>query len=102
VRYCKGEKYNYHYDYFVEPNPPYQRLHTFLIYLNDLSMDDGGATSFKNIGVRIYPKAGRAIWFRDAEDDGTVLPETLHSGEEILTDKIKYAINVWIRNKKFA
>jgi hypothetical protein len=45
--------------------------HTLLVYLCD--MPDTGATHFCDTGVRVYPKMGRALIFR--QDD------TLHEGE---------------------
>jgi prolyl 4-hydroxylase len=97
VRYTKGEQYKFHYDYFdaIRHN---QRVHTVLIYLNDLEMEDGGATIFKKYRVKVYPRCGRAIWFRNMVD-GKVNDMSLHAGEELTGDKVKYAINVWIREK---
>lgn len=98
VRYSKGEQYKFHYDYFdaIRDN---QREHTFLVYLNDLNMEDGGATVFKGYNVKVYPKRGRVIWFRDMTEDGKLNELSLHSGEEVHTDTIKYAVNIWIRQK---
>lgn len=98
VRYAKGEQYKFHYDYFdaIRDN---QRVHTFLVYLNDLTMEDGGATIFKGYNVKVYPKQGRAIWFRDMTEDGQLNEKSLHAGEEVHTDTIKYAVNIWVRQK---
>jgi prolyl 4-hydroxylase len=97
VRYAKGEQYKFHYDYFdaIRHN---QREHTFLVYLNDLEIDEGGATIFKNYGVKVYPRQGRCIWFRNMID-GKVNDKSLHAGEAVLSDKVKYAVNVWLREK---
>ena len=97
VRYMKGEQYKFHYDYFdaIRHN---QRVHTVLIYLNDLEMEDGGSTVFKKYRVKVYPRCGRAVWFRNMVD-GKVNDMSLHAGEELTGDKVKYAINVWIREK---
>jgi prolyl 4-hydroxylase len=97
VRYAKGEQYKFHYDYFdaIRDN---QREHTFLVYLNDLELEDGGSTIFKSYGIKVYPKTGRCIWFRDMID-GKLNEKSLHSGEQLLSDKVKYAVNVWIRQK---
>jgi prolyl 4-hydroxylase len=97
VRYAKGEQYKYHYDYYdaISNN---QRHHTFLVYLNDFDMEDGGSTMFKYYNMKVYPKTGRCVWFRNMID-GKVNEKSLHSGEEVNSDKIKYAINVWIREK---
>lgn len=99
VRYSKGEQYKFHYDYFDAINEN-QREHTFLVYLNDLAMEDGGATIFKGYNVKVYPRQGRAIWFRDLTEDGKLNEKSLHAGEEVQTDTIKYAVNIWIRQKK--
>jgi prolyl 4-hydroxylase len=97
VRYAKGEQYKFHYDYFdaIRDN---QREHTFLVYLNDFNLDEGGSTIFKEYGIKVYPKKGRCVWFRDMID-GKVNPKSLHSGEEVQSDKVKFAVNIWIREK---
>jgi prolyl 4-hydroxylase len=97
VRYAKGEQYKFHYDYFdaIRHN---QREHTFLVYLNDFGLEEGGSTIFKNYGIKVYPKQGRCVWFRNMID-GKLNPKSLHSGEEVHSDKIKYAVNIWIREK---
>lgn len=100
VRYEKGQQFTPHFDYFTFPTKS-QRIHTLLVYLNDIELKDGGATLFITQKLRVYPKTGRAIYFRDASDTGIVDPRSLHSGEPILGDTIKYAINIWIRNTKW-
>ncbi len=52
VRYAKGEQYKFHYDYFdaIRHN---QREHTFLVYLNDFDVEDGGSTIFKNYAIKV-------------------------------------------------
>ena len=97
VRYAKGEQYKWHYDWFdaIQNN---QRHHTFLVYLNDFDMEDGGSTMFKQYNMKVYPKTGRCVWFRNMID-GKANEKSLHSGEEVHSDKVKYAINVWIREK---
>jgi prolyl 4-hydroxylase len=97
VRYAKGEQYKWHYDWYdaISSN---QREHTFLVYLNDFDMEDGGSTMFKHYAMKVYPRTGRCVWFRNMID-GKVNDKSMHSGEEVQSDKIKYAINVWIREK---
>ncbi len=98
VRYAKGEQYRFHYDYYdaIAHN---QRKHTFLVYLNDLDLNEGGATIFKEYKIRVSPHTGRCVWFRNTHDDGSLNTKSLHSGEEVKSDKVKYAINIWIRQK---
>jgi prolyl 4-hydroxylase len=97
VRYAKGEQYKFHYDYFdaIKHN---QREHTFLVYLNDLQLEEGGSTIFKTYGIKVYPRKGRCVWFRDMID-GKLNTKSLHSGESVTSDTVKYAVNIWIREK---
>ena len=100
LRYMKGEQYKYHYDYLLN-KPQNQRVHTILVYLNDLEVSDGGATSFYYYKMKVNPKEGMGVWFRNMAEDGTLITESLHSGEEILSDNvIKYALNIWTRQYK--
>lgn len=99
LRYRKGEEFKMHHDFFTG-GEPYQRVHTVFLYLNDLGgVDNGGATCFPHYGVRVYPQTGRAIWFRNVNEQGAVIQESLHAGEPVLCDSPKYAVNVWIQNK---
>lgn len=101
LRYRKGELYKYHHDYLKGDSIPNQRVHTILVYLNTLQPEDGGATSFFHYKQKISPKKAMAIWFRNMDNDGKVIEESLHSGEEILTDTSKYALNIWTREHKY-
>lgn len=97
LQYQKGEKYLYHHDYFKSENVKNQRVHTIIVYLNDLDVSDGGATSFFHHSLKVQPKKGAAVHFRNMDDSNVLIETSLHSGEEILTSAIKYAINVWTR-----
>jgi prolyl 4-hydroxylase len=100
LKYEKGQYYKYHNDYFSNPRGNSQRVHTILLYLNDLEFEDGGETTFKYYKLKIFPKKGMAVWFRNSNDDGTIIEQkSMHSGDPLLTDKEKYALNIWIRNK---
>ena len=97
LRYVYGERYVYHHDYLPN-NPPNQRVHTIILYLNDLNEGDGGETSFFHYNLRVLPKQGRAVWFRNMDDSGKLINESLHSGEPILKNGVvKYALNVWTK-----
>ena len=97
VRYAKGEQYKFHHDYYdaIRDN---QREHTFLVYLTNMGMEEGGSTILKPYGIKVYPQKGRCLWFRNMID-GKENPKSLHSGEEVLSDTVKYAVNIWIREK---
>jgi prolyl 4-hydroxylase len=100
LRYKYGEKYSYHNDYLSGENIPNQRVHTVLVYLNDLKKEDGGATSFFHHKLKIEPKKGTAVWFRNMTDYGKLETKSLHAGEPILKENtVKYAINIWTRKK---
>lgn len=100
LRYKKGERYIYHNDY-LPGNPANQRVHTIIVYLNDLAEEDGGATSFYHYKRRVQPQMGLGVWFRNMDDKGALIPESLHAGEEIKTDVVKYALNIWTRQKPY-
>lgn len=97
LRYQYGERYLYHHDY-LPGNPSKQRVHTIILYLNDLADGDGGETSFFYYKMKVKPRAGMAVWFRNMTENGTLIHESLHSGETILKEGIvKYALNIWTR-----
>lgn len=103
VRYTQGQQFKQHHDYFHYKDTDKrggQRVHTLLAYLNTLEPSAGGATYFPRINVRIYPRQGRVVYFRNTTDDGKVTDEyTLHSGEALLTNTEKFACNIWTRSQ---
>lgn len=103
VVYEKGQKFNPHYDFFSPDTADLayrgNRNKTILVYLNDVKEEDGGATVFPKLGIKVQPKAGSAIYFENMNENG-INYDTLHAGEELQTDKQnKYAINIWFREK---
>jgi prolyl 4-hydroxylase len=100
LRYTKGERYLYHHDYLAG-NPANQRVHTIIVYLNDLAKEDGGATSFYYYKQSVTPKMGRGVWFRNMDENGRLIYDSMHAGEEIKTDAVKYAINIWTRQSRW-
>jgi prolyl 4-hydroxylase len=103
VVYEKGQKFNPHYDFFSSDSQDIltkgNRNKTILVYLNDIQEDFGGATVFPKIGLKIRPKAYSALYFENM-NGSEVDYNTLHAGEELVTDKLKkYAINIWFREK---
>jgi prolyl 4-hydroxylase len=104
VVYEKGQKYVPHYDFFDPNTPDVQvrgnRSKTILVYLNDIPSESGGATFFPKINMKIQPKAYDAIYFENM-NGGQVDYNTLHSGEPIVDDIKKYAINIWHRERPY-
>ncbi len=102
LRYMKGERYAYHHDFLPGENIANQRVHTLLVYLNTLEPEEGGATSFFHYKLKVTPKMGTAVWFKNMNDDGTLNIKSLHAGEQILKEgTIKYALNIWTRQYKY-
>ena len=101
--YEKGQKFNPHYDFFSPDSNDISvrgnRTKTLLVYLNDVEPENGGATVFPKLNLKIQPKAFSAIYFENMIGS-EVDYNTLHAGEELKTDKHKkYAINIWFREK---
>ena len=110
-RYEVGEYFDYHMDYFSEaPNQNttfYEnfigeagnRTWTFVIYLSDETDGlEGGETDFKNAGITVKPKTGKAVCWRNMNSDRSLNSFTLHSGVAPTKGK-KYIITKWFREK---
>ena len=104
VSYDKDGFFNYHYDacagnksFCKRLNHNGYRLYTVLIYLNDDF--EGGETVFPKINKTIKPEKGKAVIFQNVLDDGTIIAESLHGGNSVLSGN-KYICNKWIRTKK--
>ena len=102
VKYGNGEEYYNHHDYFRSEHTDIiaeggQRISTFFCYLTSLDKDEGGETEFPLIRVKIKPSKGTGVFWWNTDTSGKVLNKTLHRGNPVKSDKIKYGLNVWIR-----
>ena len=104
VRYESGEHYGPHLDAmslekFPQEAKKGQRMATVLVYLNDI--DNGsGKTTFPKLGVNVTPQRGRALYFRNTSDDGSIDPRSLHAGSPVEGEGIvKWAANIWVRDR---
>ena len=105
VRYDLYGRYNEHYDCFEESDPLYekemieggQRLKSALIYLNDDF--EGGQTYFNNIGRMITPKKLMMIIWDNLLEDGSLDPDSLHTGV-IVDSGVKYIALTFIRQRE--
>ena len=107
VRYKKGEQFGKHVDYFKEQDVGVidfggQRVATFFVYLNSLEKNEGGETEFTQLGIKSRPRKGDAVfWYNKNFENGQMIPETEHRGNPVLTDTVKYGLNIWIRETPF-
>jgi prolyl 4-hydroxylase len=104
LRYAPGAQYRPHYDYFDpgEPGTPTilrrggQRVATLVMYLQE--PEQGGATTFPDIGLEVAPKRGSAVFFSyDRPDPAT---RTLHGGAPVLAGE-KWVATKWLRERRF-
>jgi prolyl 4-hydroxylase len=94
VHYGPGEEFTPHYDYF-DPGMPEartarQRLGTVICYLND--PPSGGHTDFPDIGLRIAPRRGSALFFNYEQPSPRT--RTLHAGLPVL-EGAKWIATKW-------
>ncbi|MGZ2412710.1 prolyl 4-hydroxylase [Sphingomonas sp. F9_3S_D5_B_2] len=96
LRYAVGQQFRPHSDWIE--GAPNQRIKTALVYLN--SGYEGGETRFINAGIDVKGAVGDAIIFRNAADDGTPDPLSLHAGLPV-TAGVKLIASRWIRVRPF-
>ncbi|CAM8938365.1 unnamed protein product [Rhodiola kirilowii] len=115
LHYEVGQKYEPHYDYFVDEfntKNGGQRIATVLMYLSDV--EDGGETVFPgakgNIsavpwwdelstcgkkGLSVKPKMGDALLFWSMRPDATLDPSSLHGGCPVIRGN-KWSSTKWM------
>lgn len=105
LRYRPGQEYYPHHDFLEEDAADYskikacgQRCATTLTYLNDDY--EGGATNFPKLNISHKPSAGSSLYFTNADEDGTPIPNSLHAGR-VITGGEKWLATLWIREKPF-
>lgn len=96
-KYGAGQEYKKHCDYFNygdDVNTKNDRVATLILYLNDDF--EGGETEFHELGIKITPKKGSALYF-----EYNYIPElnykTMHSGNPV-TKGEKLIFTSWIRH----
>ncbi|KAL8172110.1 hypothetical protein V2J09_023914 [Rumex salicifolius] len=115
LHYEEGQKYEPHYDYFLDEfntRNGGQRIATVLMYLSDV--EEGGETVFPaakgNIssvrwwdelsecgkkGLSVKPKMGDALLFWSMRPDGTLDPSSLHGGCPVIKGN-KWSSTKWM------
>lgn len=104
LRYRRGAEYKPHYDYFDpgEPGTPKilqrggQRVGSLIMYLHE--PEEGGATVFPDIGLRVRPQRGSAVFFSYPCAHPSSL--TLHGGEPVRAGE-KWIATKWLREREF-
>lgn len=106
LRYESGNEYRPHYDWFdpAMPGPRKhlerggQRVATVVMYLSDV--EEGGATSFPNIGLQVQPKKGCAVFFANTDTQRRPDPQTLHAGDPVVKG-VKFIATKWMRERAY-
>lgn len=96
LRYGPGQEYRRHFDY--NPADANHRVMTALVYLNDGFT--GGETEFGRSGAIVKPRAGDAVTFRNARDDGSLDPLSEHAGLPVVTGT-KLLATRWIHQRRW-
>ncbi|KAJ4841631.1 hypothetical protein Tsubulata_004931 [Turnera subulata] len=116
LHYEVGQKYEPHYDYFMDEfntKNGGQRIATVLMYLSDV--EEGGETVFPaakgNVsavpwwnelsecgkgGLSVKPKMGDALLFWSMKPDGSLDPSSLHGGCPVIRGN-KWSSTKWMR-----
>lgn len=97
ARYNTGQYYNSHQDAFEHPTDG-QRIGTVLIYLNNV--ENGGATFFNTLNLRVQPKEGSALVFFPSTMDGKIDARYLHTAEN--ASDTKWVSQIWLRDKPYS
>jgi prolyl 4-hydroxylase len=102
--YETGQEYKYHNDYFWGDDVSKycitsgQRTYTCMIYLNDGF--EGGETDFWYLGIKIKPKIGKAVFWKNSNGLGTENSGSLHAGSPVISGQ-KIIITKWFREKQY-
>ncbi|GAB2300418.1 Probable prolyl 4-hydroxylase 3 [Dionaea muscipula] len=120
LRYEEGQKYEPHYDYFVDEfntKNGGQRVATILMYLSDV--EEGGETVFPSAntnfssvpwwnelsecgkkGLSVKPKMGDALLFWSMRPDGSLDPSSLHGGCPVIRGN-KWSCTKWLHVEEY-
>ncbi|XP_074588434.1 putative prolyl 4-hydroxylase 3 [Curcuma longa] len=113
LHYEVGQKYDAHFDYFMDEFNTQnggQRIATVLMYLSDV--EEGGETVFPSAkfnrssspelsecakkGLSVKPKMGDALLFWSMKPDATLDPSSLHGGCPVIKGN-KWSATKWMR-----
>jgi len=109
-KYSKGDYFYCHFDgwdtrerggqEFASPEEGGNRVYSFMVYLNEPKK--GGSTKFWNVKdekgkiLKIKPKIGTAVFWKNIDENGFPLESSHHEGTTIKKG-LKYILTIWIR-----
>ena len=101
LKYEVGEYYKRHHDSSGKnKNMSGHRILTVFLYLNDV--EEGGETTFTDLGIAVNPKKGRAlIWPSVLNDDPDSSDSRTYHEAKAVVKGTKYAANHWIHQYDF-
>jgi prolyl 4-hydroxylase len=96
IRYDQNQMYQQHTDLYADEllNED-KRVATVVMYLNDVIED--GSTEFNNLGIKIFPKVGRLLYFNYDSQNESILQSTTHTGNSPGAG-YKWITSVWIKS----
>ncbi len=105
LRYQQGCEYRPHVDWFDDSaggkeqlKRGGQRYGTVVVYLK--CADEGGGTSFPNLGMTVTPKRGSAVCFMNVDEQGNPMELVRHSGDPVVKGE-KIVMTLWQREGRF-
>jgi hypothetical protein len=99
AHYAHNEYYKSHLDH--DGSMKADRLYTCLLYLNDLTEEEGGGTLFEKLNLVVQPVCGRAVLWVNSDIKKNALQHTVHSSLAVLKSKSeKWVAQVWFRSYK--
>lgn len=106
LHYRNSGEYKPHFDYFpVDQRGSAthlakggQRVATFIMYLNDV--EAGGETIFPEVGLKVVPRQGSAVYFSYVNSLGQLDPATLHGGAPVIAGE-KWIATKWMRQRTY-
>lgn len=100
VHYKKGQQYKPHFDacFKCDNGSDVRRRYTVLMFLNDVP--EGGDTSFPELDIRVKPKAGTLVVWKNMDELERIVKESLHAGTPVCKGE-KWACQIWIRDAPY-
>jgi prolyl 4-hydroxylase len=106
LNYQVGGEYKPHFDYFPPELPGSavhiarggQRVATLITYLN--TVEEGGETILPEIGLKIAPVQGNALYFAYTNSRSQVDPLTYHGGNPVIRGE-KWITTKWVRQREY-